>query len=139
MSVVFGSILIDTNRETSGAWVKIPEWPGVELKVRGFNYTPFKTARDEASKDLFKKYKGEAPESVLMEVNGRLMAEHILLDWKGFFETTSPDSAPVPYTADRALETLTSPAGRLFQAQVSWAANTLGMANLEFVEEAAKK
>ena len=84
MALKLSSIKIDTKREQEGAWIEILEWPGVALQTRGFQYGPFKTARDAAYKDLAKRYgKNSIPDDDVFDINGKLMADHLLLgsDW----------------------------------------------------------
>lgn len=136
MALKLSSIKIDTKREQQGAWIEIPEWPGVALQTRGFQYGPFKTARDAAYKDLAKRYgKNPIPDDDVFDINGKLLADHLLLGWRGLVDD---DQKEVPFTRETALELLTARDWRVFQTQAMWAASQLEVVDAEFVKDAEK-
>jgi hypothetical protein len=44
MAIKLSSARANVQRENDGDWVDIPEWPGVEFRVRGYAYGPFQNA-----------------------------------------------------------------------------------------------
>lgn len=130
------SLKADLARENDGAWMDVPEWPGVSLKVRGLNYPAYELARNTGAQIRARKTKNAASTSAESTAFfGRLYAEHILLDWKGL---VSDDRQMVPYSKERALEILTDPAFREFVAAVESAAARVAQVDVEFIEGAAK-
>jgi hypothetical protein len=73
--------------------------------------------------------KDPVPQEVQDRDNGKLYAEHILIDWDGFDE---------PYSKDLALETLTDPAFRELAAHVRYAGMRVGAVDVEFADDSAK-
>jgi hypothetical protein len=128
MAVKFASLAADTKKEDEGDWIEIPDLPGVSLKVRSFNYAPYRIARDQLIQRNARKYarKPMPPDENEVEF-GRLYAKFILLDWKGF---------DLPYSQDEARAALTDTAYRDFRRHVEYAASQVAQAEVEFVEEA---
>lgn len=136
MALKLSSIKIDLTREREGAWIEIPEWPGVALLTRGFQYGPFKTARDAFYKDLAKRHgKNTDSEDELFDINGKLIADHLLLGWRGIVDDQEKQ---VPFTRETALELLTDRGWRVFQTKANWAAAQLEMVDAEFVKDTEK-
>lgn len=136
MAVKLGSLRADVARERDGDWVEIPDLPGVSLKVRGFSYGPFTMARDIVQMKWSRRYGREpVPVEVSFPENGKLYAEHILLDWKGFVDDDGKD---VPYTREASLELLTDPAFRELHDHIRYAGTKLAQTEVEFVDAAAK-
>src|SRR5262245_49813948 len=118
--VKLGALRADTKTETEGAWIEIPEVPGLKLKVRGIAYPAYVTNRRLVTARLFRKYPGTKaiPADVDDAETGKLLAEHLLLGWNEAIEE--------PYTPELARETLTDPAQRLMRGFVLWAAQQVG-------------
>lgn len=130
MAVKLSSIRADLQREHEGDWVDIPDLPGVRLKVRAFSYGPYQIAKGLIEQKWARKYgKDPVPPDVSERENGRLYAEHILLDWEGFDEA---------YSKERALEVLTDPAFRELNAHIRYAGSRLAAQDIQFTEDAAK-
>lgn len=128
MAVKLGSIKADLKRETEGEWVDIPDLPGVRLRVRSFNYGPFRAARNAVLQRLAKRYaKSPVPDDVMARELGALYADQLLLGWDGF---------DVPYTPEAARETLTDPAFRSLLNHIDYASERVGQTEIEFVEQA---
>jgi|GEM_PF-1073219 len=126
------SLRSDGDKETGGDWVAVPELPGVELKVRSFNYPPYRIARDQLMAKIVRKYKRVKSVERDAEAErgfGELYATHILLDWRGL---------DIDYTPARALEEMTHPQARVLRAAVEYCANIVGEPDIEFLEDAAK-
>lgn len=130
MTVKFASLKVDLKREADGDWVDIPELPGVRLRVRSLQTPAYQVAADLLRQKHQRKYASQrVPPEVWSRDFGGLLAEHILLDWQGF---------DVPYADELARETLCNPEYRELAGHVLWAGSTLGAAEIEFVEQAAK-
>jgi hypothetical protein len=128
MAVKFSSLASDTKKEDEGDWIEIPDLPEVSLKVRSFNYAPYRIERDQLIQRNARKYgRKPMPPDENEVAFGRLYAKHILLDWKGF---------DIPYSADAAREALSDPAYRDLRRHVEYAAGQVGESEVEFVETA---
>lgn len=128
MAVKFSSLAADTDKETAGDWIEIPELPGVELKVRSFNHPAYRVARDLLLQRMARKHgRKPAPADESEAEFGKLYAKFILLDWKGF---------DVEYTADVAREALADPAYRDLRRHVEYAASQVGASEVEFLDDA---
>ena len=130
MTIKIESVLADTDVEQNGMYIEIPEWPGVSLSVRSLELPAYKIALDILVSRFARKYKGKSAPPVERDSEvGKLLAKHILFDWKGFEE---------PYSEDYALELFSSPKGRNLVKQTMWAAAQVGEIDIEFVEEEVK-
>jgi hypothetical protein len=131
MTVKLKSLRANLERENAGDWIAAPDiGPGVEFKVRGINFPEFRALRDREAKRLAAQYGSEPiPEHEADAATGRLLAEHILLDWKGFDE---------PYTKDMASDMLKDPAYRELRQAVVSCAVRITEVKVQFTEEAAK-
>jgi len=103
MAVKFASLRRDLKKQNDGDWVPLPELMDPktseipEFRVRGFNYGPFQMARSALIAKLSNRRGPSDPVKTHAD-EGRLMAQHILLDWRGAAE---------PYSDRLALEMLT--------------------------------
>jgi len=130
MTIKLKSLAADLKKEVEGDWIDIPDLPDVSLKVRSLQSPAYTVARDLMSQKHRRKYGAKpVPPEVFSKDFGRLAAEHLLLDWKGF---------DVPYSADTAEEVLTSLEYRMLLNHTVWAASQVGEAEIEFVEDAEK-
>lgn len=125
------SLKSDLQKEREGDWISAQDiGADVKFMVRSTNYPPYVIARDEALQSLAKKYDGERiPDDVIAKANGELLAEHLLLGWKGLDEE---------FSSDLAMEVLTDEAHRAMRNGVLMAATKVGRQEVEFVETAAK-
>lgn len=135
------SLRSDTKKEREGDWQKASDiGDGVEFLVRSTNYPPYVLARDAASARMSKKYPNSSlpaddenyeqiPEAVIAEANGRNIAEHLLLDWRGL---------DIDYSPDLAMETLCDEEHRRLRMSVLIAATKVGRQEVEFIETTAK-
>jgi hypothetical protein len=128
MAVKFASLASDLKKEDDGDWIEIPDLPGVSLKVRSFNFGPYRIARDQLIQRTARKYgrKPVPPEENEIEF-GKMYAQYLLLDWKGF---------DIDYSAAAAREALSDPAFRDLRRHVEYAASQVAQAEVEFVEDA---
>ena len=84
-----------------GRWFPLESAPGVEVLLRPEETREFRRARVRVLGELdLSDHKGdsEATDAALYEAEGRLLAEAVLLDWRGEF--TGPDGEPLEYTPD---------------------------------------
>jgi hypothetical protein len=129
-AVKLASLRADSALERTGDWKDAPSIPGVSFKVRSINYPPYTLARDMLFQRLRRKYGAKpTPQDVMSAELGKLYAQHLLLDWKGFDE---------PYSAAQAMQILSEPEFRDVVAAVELAAGGVGQAEIEFIEETAK-
>lgn len=131
-SVKLSSMRTDRKRISEGVWQPVAGLNGVRLKVRGINYGPYKTARDELMArlsrlpaEMAKEEKDAARETGF----GTLYAEHLLLDWEGFDQ---------PYAPETALAELTCPEAEMLRNMVEQAAVATATPEIEWVKRAAK-
>ena len=122
------SIRADVARETEGEWVSIPEWPGVRLRVRSFNYGPYRTALSQSLRRLSQRFPDGIPTEEDDAETGRLYAAHILMGWDGF---------DVPYTPEAAAAALSEVGHRDLRRNVGWAASRVAKVEAEYVETAS--
>lgn len=131
MTVILKSLRVDAKRVNDGVWIERPGIaPGVAVKVRSIHYRPYDIARSLLTRRFARGSKGEplATVDINPEVGG-LLAEHILLDWRGFDE---------PYSPELAQEMLTDPEFGTLTQQVELAAMEAGEADIQFVKDAGK-
>jgi len=130
MAIKLSSLRANTRRENDGDWVDIPDLPGVRLKVRGAGYGPYQMQKSIVEGRWARRYgQDPVPVDVLLAENGRLYAEHILLDWDGFDE---------PYTQEASRHFLTDPGFRQLHEHIRYAMQRVAATEAEFVEDAAK-
>ncbi|MGA0540732.1 hypothetical protein [Neotabrizicola sp. VNH66] len=90
---------------TEGQWVKdIPALPGVELLVRSANFKPYTRARDRALREAAPDTMTDDGLDVFWKITGGMMAEHLLLGWKG----VKSGGKDAEFTADQAKALLTA-------------------------------
>ncbi len=129
MAIKLSSVRSDPAREEEGEWVNIPDLPGVRFRVRSFNYGPYKAQRSIVFARLARKYGREpVPDQIMVKELGQLYHKYILLEWDGF---------DVPFSPETARDVLTDPTYRTLLDHVDYAANRVGQAEVEFVEQAA--
>mgnify|MGYP001574115861 CR=1 FL=1 len=128
--VRLSSLRADSALERNGDWVDAMSIPGVSFMVRSINFPKYTIQRDLLLQRLRRQSGGKpiAQDTLYTEL-GRLYAEHILLDWKGF---------DVPYSREVAMQTLTDPEYREVVMAVETAAGQVGQSTLEFVDEQSK-
>lgn len=111
-------------REEEGDWVEIPDFDGVSLKVRGLASRPYSTALGIVSQKFARKYgQRPVPPKESLRESGKLLARHILLDWKGILDDDG--ETKIPYSAELAEEVLTNPEFSKLSNAVIWAAQRI--------------
>lgn len=129
MKVKLDSLKANTKRESEGDWVKATSLPGVEFRVRALTYPPFRAKHDQAMMRLARQHGQNPPSDTIQSELGRLMAEEILLEWRGF---------DVEYSSAVALDALTDPAHRDLRGAIETCAASLSSVKVEFEEEQEK-
>ena len=129
--------MIDPAKREEGAWVKdIPEFADLELMVRGAGNK--KWARMEqkliAAVPRARRVNGLEPED-RMRINGTLLLEASLLDWRGI---ENGNGEAVPYSYDQARKYLTDPRYESFVFACLWAASVVAENGHAEVEADAK-
>lgn len=133
MAVKLGSLRADLKRETDGDWVDIPDLPGLRLKVRGAGYGPYQMAKSIVEGRWTRRYgRDPVPVDTMLRENGKLYAEHILLDWDGIVDDSG---APVPIA--QAPEILPDPAFRQLHEHVRYAMQRVADTEAQFIDDVA--
>lgn len=138
MAVKLTSLKADVKKENEGAWVPFADTgdPDLGFKVRSLNYVPFETARLREIMRLQTRFGASSvPQEESDQMLGKLLVEHILLDWRGIVDE---NRVAVPYTTDMGMDFLPSPEGVHVRRYVLACASRLGEVKAEFVEEAVK-
>lgn len=122
-----------------GEWVgDIPNYPGVRFKVRSQNYRPFTVALQRLIRSFGKNAANAMSGPDYQAGAGKLLAEHILLDWEN---AVTKDGKPAKYDRKMADAILTSTAengmGQAFRDAVAWCASTVAERMLGLIEDAA--
>lgn len=99
MSVKLKSLALDLDRETNGGWVDSRVYPGVRYRVRGVRYQPYQDAVDAAAIRFSKSHVQTKPTvEAAQKVSGALVCDHLLLEWDGFDEPYTPETAKAALT-----------------------------------------
>lgn len=126
------SLTVDVEAEDGGSWEKIPDMEGAELRVRSLEYPTYRLAEAAHNRAHVRKYRNEqSAESVEEDyrIRGELLAQHILLGWRGFDEE---------YASDVAKRRLASREWRPLREWVYVCAMRVGQRAVEFVETTEK-
>ncbi len=98
------SLRVDLKAQSEGQWQPAP-WPKVRLRVRSIEYGPYKEERDRERERLAQQYvNANAPDNVWTPILGRLLADHILLEWDGLDPAYDPVIAAAARVGIRELE-----------------------------------
>lgn len=129
MTVKFSSAKVDLTNESEGEWVPSRMFPGVEFRVSSIQVPGFVTARDILFQRWARKYKGQpVPLDVKHDELGKLVAKHILHEWRGFDER---------YAAELAEKSLRDREYRELLSDIELCASQVGEANVQFIEDEA--
>lgn len=122
--VKLSSLLVDVPAQSAGQWQPGP-WPGTRFRVRSTEYEPYKREREQEIERLAAIHGGGTlPDAVWLPVLGRLLAQHILLEWDGL---------DVPYDAEVARDTLRAIDGGLLRGAVITCGQRVGIREVQFV------
>ena len=138
--VSFDSLKVDLKARRDGEWKDSPNFIGVSYLVRSANYKPFVVAKNAAERRLraaipkAQRNVGLDHEDVV-RVLGPLVAEHLLLDWKGFADTSGK---PLPYTVELGQEKLGNPEFQNLYWDVIAQCGDVGEGELKYVEDEGK-
>jgi len=130
MVLKLASVKIDPVKEKDGVWEDSVDIPGVKLRVRPFDNSDYQKARmTEGQKLIASGASDDLSDEELARLRGKLIAEHILLDWKGFDRE---------YTKELAREVLCDPDFRKLCDAIESASLKASELAFEQVEEVAK-
>lgn len=121
----------------NGDWVdKIPDFPGLRLRVRGAGNKDWRKLRDKLIADIprHKRIDGITAEDG-DKVTATLLVETSLLDWDGLEDD---DGKPLPFSKAQASEYLNNPEYEGFRNACLWAAGVVAERWRQDVETAAK-
>lgn len=114
---------------TDGVWEDCPSIPGVSFLVRPVDFPAFAIAREHHMQRLKRVHGNFIPPAASSAVLGQIVAEHLLLDWRGFDD---------PYSRDRAADLLSDPTYSELLAGVFECSRAVATAKIEYVEAVAK-
>lgn len=126
--VKLSSLAVDQDTD-DGEWVDCPSIPGVSLLVRPDSYPAYAIAKGHVVQRLRRKHGDLIPQHIISPALGRLIAEHLLLDWKGFDEAFSKEVAK---------DVLTKPGYFQVVDAALQAAGAVASAKIEYVDDIAK-
>lgn len=130
MAVKLSSLAVDLEGDEKGTWVPSLQYAGVEYRLSSVYLPAYVTARQQLLQRLNRKYQGAVvPPLEMGSELGKLLAQHLLHEWKGF---------DVPYTEEVALERLVNPAFRPLRADIDECASRIGVPDVEYIEEQGK-
>lgn len=131
MAIRLKSLKADLKTEREGDWVSYPDFgdPEVAFKVRAMTSPEYQARFDREVMKLSQKHGQTVPREDRDRVLGQLMAEEILLDWRGLDE---------PFSAEKAMDLLTDPAYRELRIAVETCAMRLTRLKVDFVETEGK-
>lgn len=116
-------------RIEQGAWVsKLPNLPGVSLKVRG----AFNSDYNALFATLAAQYSPEElkSEEVQNDIDNTLLVDTIIVDWDGIEE--------FPCTRENKLLAVADPDLKILRRAINYAANNVAQLGRQSVEDAAK-
>lgn len=120
----------DVDLQNAGDWIEIPELDGVSVKVRSLRSAQYQSAVTPIRQKHQRKFGDKGPPPAIFAQDfGRIIANIILLDWKGL---------DVEYSDDVAYETMTDPGYAELLGYVIVAAGKVAQGDIEYVETAAK-
>jgi len=126
MTIKLSSLAADLAREEKGDWIDYPDWPGVAFNVSSLNLPAFTVARDILLQRLNRVYHRKIPQQVQTVEVGKLMATHLLHNWRGL---------DVPYSPEVAMTTLSSPEYRDVTAAVQYCAAMVSQVEFEVLPD----
>lgn len=123
----------------AGEWVgDIPNHPGVRFKVRSKSFKPFDVAHNRLLRSYGKRAAQAVESPAYHAAVGKLLAEHILLDWDNAVTKGGKSAA---YDAKLAEKILTSTddrgMGEAFRDAVVFASGMVADRHLGLIEDAA--
>lgn len=132
MPIKLSSLAVSSTEDGTWEFSKeaFPDDPEVSFKVRPISYPAFTIARDQMQQRLKRQHGGKTiPPHVMSPALGKLVAEHLLLDWKGFDQD---------YSKELALNLLTDTEFSQLLSAVIEAAIAAATAKVEYTDDVAK-
>lgn len=123
----------------AGEWVgDIPDHPNVRLRVRSRTYKPFVTGHDRLLRSYGKRAQAAIRSDEYKEAVGKLLAEHILIDWENAVQTGGKPAKYDRKLAERVLCSIDERGmGDTFRDAVAWASGVVADRYLGYVEDVA--
>jgi hypothetical protein len=120
-----------------GRWVALVAFPGVEVKVRGMKGKGYRRELQRLVSELPMQDKLKLSEDpdISDRLDIQMMSSYLLLDWRGIEDD---NGEPVPFSAEKAKETLSNPDMVEFRDAVDYAVKIVGNDALVSAETAAK-
>lgn len=121
----------------AGRWVEAPGLPGVQLRVRGLGNADYRRLQAKLIEQVprNKRFGGRLDPDEQDKIVGKLLAEAVLLDWRGL---DGDDDQPLAYGKDEAERLMLDPDYRLFRDAVMAAAAMVGEEDGAAAEDDAK-
>ena len=117
------SLKTDLAKAEAGIWIgDIPDFPGVELKVRPQGNPDYRVLYQRLIQTVprGKKRAGAITDPEMKaQVDGRCLADTILVDWKGFEDD---DNKPLAYSPELAKQLLSEVDMQALRGALVWAA-----------------
>lgn len=129
-----------------GEWIDdIPALPGVRVLVRSTNFKPYEVAIQSLARRSGKKLNTDAGMVKFTLATGKVLADHILLDWDlskaEDIAVLTKNGKPLPFSKENALLVLTANdehgVGKAYRNGVEWAGDQVGEKVRERAQEAA--
>lgn len=103
------SLAVDPKKSVEGTWVKFLGLENTQLKIARHNNRKAENARSARLYQFYQELKDDKDPAVIeqkfRQVQAEVMAEFILLDWKGI----SKGGKELPYSVDNAIALLSDP------------------------------
>lgn len=115
----------DSRLAEQGDWVdKIPNLPGVRLKVRGAHNSDYRVLEAKLTREIPRSDRIEGVKPAEQDrILATLLLETVLIDWDGM--TEDDETTPIAYTRDLGKSLLFDPDARDFREGVAWAAEVV--------------
>lgn len=127
---------VDANKVEEGEWIgDLPDVGDLRLKVRGLGNRDYRRLMNRLAEAVprQKKQRGRIDPDEMDKITNKCLLETVLLDW----ENLSQGGQQIPFSKDLAKQLLEDRNFERFRNAVLTAANQVGEATLEELEEAA--
>lgn len=125
----------DTAREDEGVWTTIDASSDAQIRLARIGNRRYREAMARRLKPYRRALRaGTLDESVTERITAEVLAETVLLDWRGL----TADDAPLPYSRETARDLLLNPAYRDFRDLVVELAGELDLYRERDLQEAEK-
>lgn len=127
---------IDPTKREKGAWISdIPEWGGLQLKVRGAGNSDWAKREQELIRKVPRALRiNGLPKANQDHINNTVLFECCLLDWRGLEDDSGN---PEPFSKELARKYLFEPEFEPFRDAVAWASQLVAEKGQAEIEEDA--